>query len=242
MSDRTRITLITGASRGIGLASARYLSSLGHMVIGIARTLPIDKFPGIFVQADLSSKENAREIFAGLSEQYAINGLINNVAIVKPERIEDVDIDTLSDVIDLNVRSAVQATQATLPTMKTQQFGRIVNVSSISALGANRRTAYGGAKACLISFSRTWALELATCGITVNTIAPGPTETVLFRENNPLGSINERYKIDQIPMKRLADVDEIAFAIGFFMSEQASFVTGQTLFVDGGISVGRYTI
>jgi NAD(P)-dependent dehydrogenase (short-subunit alcohol dehydrogenase family) len=106
-------------------------------------------------------------------------------------------------------------------------------------LGVVERTAYAAAKAGLVSFTRTWALELATSGITVNAVAPGPTETELFRANNPPGSPGEARYLSGVPMGRFAAPDEIAAAIGFFLGEDSGFVTGQTLFVDGGASIGK---
>lgn len=121
--------------------------------------------------------------------------------------------------------------------MKARHYGRIINVSSLVVVGLPLRTSYAAAKAGLISMTRTWVSELATTGITVNAIAPGPTETELFRANSPVGSASEQRFLQRVPMQRLAQPDEIAAAIAFFASEDASYITGQTLFVDGGSSL-----
>jgi 3-oxoacyl-[acyl-carrier protein] reductase len=143
------------------------------------------------------------------------------------------------DVLTVNLHSAVHTVQSILPELRRKKWGRIVNVSSLTILGMIERTAYSAAKAALVSFARSWALELAGTGITVNAVAPGPTETELFRSNNPAGSEGEKRYLSGIPMGRFGRPEEIAAAIEFFLSEDASFITGQTLFVDGGASIGR---
>ncbi|WP_225608268.1 SDR family oxidoreductase [Pantoea sp. PNT03] len=139
----------------------------------------------------------------------------------------------------VNLFPAIQGTQAILAGMKDRGWGRIVNISSLTVLGSVERTAYAAAKAALISFTRNWALELAQTGITVNAVAPGPTETELFRANNPSGSEGEARYLAGVPMKRFGQPVEIAATIAFLMSEDAAFITGQTLYVDGGASIGN---
>lgn len=126
--------------------------------------------------------------------------------------------------------------------MKQNSFGRIINISSLVVLGLPLRTSYSAAKAGLIAMTRTWATELAPTGTTVNAVAPGLTETELFRANNPPGSEGEKRYLAGIPMNRLGKPSEIAAAIAFLASDNASFITGQTLFVDGGGSLGKQSI
>ena len=139
----------------------------------------------------------------------------------------------------VNLHPALKAVQAILPGMKARSWGRVVNISSLTVLGSVERTAYAAAKAALISFTRGWALELATTGVTVNAVAPGPTETELFRANNPPGSEGERRYLAAVPMQRFGSPDEIAAAVTFLLSDDAAFMTGQTLYVDGGASIGK---
>jgi 3-oxoacyl-[acyl-carrier protein] reductase len=235
MTERT--FLITGASKGIGRALSERLTRAGHRVVGLARNQ--DDFPGELVSVDLSDRNATADVLKELTARYAFDGVVNNVGLVRPQLVGEIELDDLDDVFAVNLHPAVQTVQALLPGMRSRGWGRVVNISSLTILGMTHRTAYAAAKAALVSFARSWALELAGTGITVNAVAPGPTETELFRANSPPGSEGERRYLSVVPMGRFGTPDEIAAAIAFLLSEDAGFMTGQTLYVDGGASIGK---
>lgn len=230
--------LVTGASKGIGLALAHRLTRDGHKVVGLARGANAE-FPGTLVPVDLADTLATDAVLAELTGRFSFDGVVNNVGLVRPQRLGSVDLTALEEVMRVNLHPALQAVQALLPGMTERGWGRIVNITSLTVLGAVERTAYAAAKAALVSFSRSWALELATTGITVNAVSPGPTETELFRANNQPGSEGEGRYLSAVPMRRFGRPEEIAAAIGFLLSDDAAFITGQTLHVDGGASIGK---
>jgi 3-oxoacyl-[acyl-carrier protein] reductase len=232
-----RTFLVTGATKGIGLALTEQLVRAGHRVVGMAReNVP---FPGELISVDLADLTATEHALRELTQRFNFDGVVNNVGLVKPQRIGEIDLGDLDAVLALNLHPAVQTVQALLPNMRSQGWGRVVNISSLTVLGITQRTAYAAAKAALVSFARSWALELADTGVTVNAVAPGPTETELFRANNPPGSEGERRYLSAVPMGRFGKPAEIAATIAFLLSDEAGFITGQTLYVDGGASIGK---
>lgn len=237
---KNKCVLVTGATKGIGWAISQHLSDLGAHVVGLARNTQDIDFPGYLYACDLSNAGESEEVLRMLREKYPVDAVVNNVGSVMPQPIGEVDLENLYRVFDLNVRSAVQVAQTFIPSMKARQEGRIINISSRAAHGAYDRTSYAAAKSALLGCTNTWALELAPYGITVNAISPGPTETALFRQNCTAGSDRELQLLQSIPMGRFAQADEIAAAVAFFLSNAASYITGQELLIDGGSSlIGR---
>ena len=149
------------------------------------------------------------------------------------------DLDTL---VNIHLGSAIQLMQGVLPTMRAQGFGRVVMLSSRGALGLATRTSYAATKAGIMGMARTWALELAPQGITVNVVAPGPIHTDMYHEVIPAGSEKDRQLAQSIPVRRVGESDDVARAVSFFASPANSFVTGQVLYVCGGTSIGSLTL
>ncbi|MEZ2743614.1 SDR family NAD(P)-dependent oxidoreductase [Halopseudomonas bauzanensis] len=231
--------VVTGGGRNIGQAIALRLQADGYRTIVLDIVEPeADSLKADAFQVDLADVEATRGIMNDIIRRHCVTRLVNNVGIVAPALLEDADVEDLDRLMHLNVRSAMVCTQALLPTMREQRFGRIVLNTSRVVLGKEARTIYSATKGALQSMARTWALELASDGITVNCVAPGPIATTAFWENNPPDSERARRIIDHIPAQRMGQPEDVAHAVSFFCDERSSFMTGQTLFVCGGVTVG----
>lgn len=234
---KNKCVLVTGATKGIGWAISQRLADLGAHVVGIARHTQDIDFPGYLYSCDLQNAGDTEDILRMIREKYPVDAVVNNVGLVKPEPLGDIDLASLYQVLDMNVRVAVQVTQAFVPSMKSRKEGRIINVGSRAAYGSLSRSSYSAAKAALNGLTSTWALELAPFGITVNTVAPGPVDTELFRANHPHGSDAEQAALARIPLGRLGQPQDVAAAVAFLLGDDAGFITGQILGVDGGGSI-----
>jgi len=238
ISVAERVTLVTGATRGIGRAIADKLASPNHRIVGIARSLGDAAFPGEVFVADLRDADSVKRALTAIVERYTVTGLVNNAGLNHVQKLGEIDLAAFDEVIAVNLRAAIQCAQAVLPAMLRARFGRIVNITSRALLGRATTSSYSAAKAGLVAITRSWALELADKNITVNAVGPGPTETEMWNKNNPPDSPTTRAHIARIPMGRMGRPEEIAGAVAYFMSEEASFTTGQHVFVCGGLSIG----
>jgi NAD(P)-dependent dehydrogenase (short-subunit alcohol dehydrogenase family) len=232
-----RRVLVTGASKGIGRAVVDRLAADGYQPIGLARSAPAD-FPGQLVEVDLADREATAAALDTIVAEGPVDAVVNNVGLARFGHIGSIDLDDLSLTYDMNVRTAVQVVQAVLPGMVEAGWGRIVNVSSLTTTGVDERTPYAAAKGALETATRIWAGELASSGITVNAVAPGPIETEMYRERSPVGSAREALVLKDIPMNRVGTPAEIAHVICMLLAEDAGYMTGQIVRVDGGGSIG----
>jgi len=242
-----RVALVTGAGRGIGAAIARTLAEAGARVAVLSRTeanaqqvaQQITQAGGEALSiaadvADTDAVENA--ISAVLNRWERLDILVNNAGVTRDMlllRMKDEDWD---QVLTVNLRGAFVATRAALKPMLRQRWGRIVNISSVVGITGNAGQAnYAASKAALIAFTRTVALEVGSRNITCNAIAPGLIETDMTRA---LPDNLREHALQRIPLGRFGAPEEVAFGVLFLCSELASYITGQVLILDGGLTVG----
>jgi 3-oxoacyl-[acyl-carrier protein] reductase len=243
MSSRP-VALVTGGSAVIGATICRRMIDTGHEVVSLARRQPDWRDPALHaVEVDLADARATEQAAADVAKQFNVGTLVHNAGVIRPNLLADVRQEDLAELTQLHLGAAILLVQAVLPAMREQKFGRIVLMSSRAALGLPTRTVYSATKAGMIGMARTWALELAPFGITVNVVAPGPIgDTDMFRDVVPAGSEREAAIAKSIPVGRLGTSDDVARAVLFFADPQSSFVTGQVLYVCGGASVASISL
>ncbi len=235
----TNIAVVTGGSAGIGAEVSKSLLTEGYKVISLARRAPDFEHENlIYFELDLSDPSKTKSVSKEIARKYDVTTIINNAGVIRPDLIEDVQTEDVNYLTNLHINAMIILTQAFLPAMKKLKFGRILNMSSRAVVGLPSRTSYAGTKAAIISITRTWAMELGKHGITVNAVAPGPIVTDMFTEVIPEDSDQAEALAQTIPVKRLGQSDDVARAALFLVDPENSFITGQTLFVCGGTSLG----
>src|SRR5690554_3884872 len=240
---RPHTAIVTGGSAGIGAEICRQMLDAGYEVISLARRAPDFTHARLHpVLVDLLDPQATAQAGAEITRQHAISHIVHNAGVIWPNLLPDVSLDELQGLTQIHLGSAIQIAQACLPRMQQKSFGRIVLMSSRGALGLPTRTAYSATKAGMVGMARTWSLELAASGITVNVVAPGPIQTDMFYDVVPAGSEREANIAKGIPVQRLGRADDVARAVMFFCDPANSFITGQTLYVCGGASVSSVTI
>ena len=243
-----KTAVITGGARGIGKETALKMIREGAAVAVLdilndelektREDLEKEGNRVIVIKTDITQQEQVSDAVRQALDAFGkIDILVNNAGIVRPATVDDVVGEDWDDVVAVNLKGSFFCTKALLPIMKTQRHGRIINIGSRASLGKYARTVYSATKAGLIGMTRTWALELAPYNITVNYIGPGLIATDLFHQVNPSDSERTQRLVKSIPLNRLGTPEDIANTISFLASDEAAYITGQSLFVCGGLSV-----
>lgn len=252
MSDQKRffgqVAFITGASRGIGKAIALDMARQGAAVAlfdvspavaEVADALSGQGLSAIALTGDVAAEKNVRDAVGEVEKKLgSVSILTNNAGIIHPAPLEDVTENDWDQVVSVNLKGAFFCMKHVVKQMKKKRYGKIVNIGSRAGLGKQDRTVYSATKAGIVGLTRTWALELAPFNINVNNVAPGPIATELFAASNPAGSPKTEAIIKGVPLKRMGQPEDVAKAVSFLASSDADFITGQTLFVCGGLTVG----
>lgn len=231
--------LITGASQGIGRAIAVRATHDGYRVINLDKKAPKSLLEGeTYHPIDLMEPKAIEQLIPRISTEEPIVRLVNNAGFIRPGALENTTLDDFEAVMALNLRAPMLLAQQLLPQMRQAKFGRIVSIASRAALGKEERTVYAASKAGLVGMTKTWALEMAPFGITVNAIGPGPIATELFTSGNPPGHPKTIKIIQNIPVQRMGQPEDVAHAVASLLDDRAGFITGQIHFVCGGMTVG----
>ncbi|MCZ4303383.1 SDR family oxidoreductase [Zoogloeaceae bacterium G21618-S1] len=242
MSER-RIAVVTGGSAGIGADICQRLLDDGYEVVSLARRAPDWTHANLTtIQVDLLDAAATEAAAQAIAEQFPVTHFVHNAGVIWPKLLGEVELAELQGLTQIHLGAAISLMQAFLPGMRERHFGRVVLMSSRGALGLPTRTAYSATKAGMIGMARTWALELAPQGITVNVVAPGPIHTDMYYEVIEAGSERDKALAASIPVKRVGRADDVTRAVMFFADPANSFVTGQTLYVCGGASIGSITL
>jgi 3-oxoacyl-[acyl-carrier protein] reductase len=238
MSGRNT-AIVTGASGGIGRAIAEAMLEAGHHVVSLDRRKPDWSHAKLEpVLVDLFDPKATADAAKDVAARHAVSHVVHNAGIIRPNLIEQVTAEDIAALSQLHLGAALTLVQAALPGMKERHFGRVILIASRAALGAATRTAYSATKSGMFGMARTWALETAAHGITVNVVAPGPVESDMFYEVIPKDSPKVDQLARSIPVGRIGRPGDVARAVMFFASRDADFITGQSLYVCGGASIG----
>ena len=239
-----KLVLVTGATRGIGKAIALTLGGAGATVIGTATTesgadnvskvFAENKISGKGVILDVNNNEQVSDLVKSITEEFdSVDILVNNAGITRDNILLRMKEDEWDDIVNTNLSSIYKTSKAVLRGMIKNRSGRIISITSVvGAMGNAGQSNYAAAKAGMIGFTKSLAREVGVRGITVNTIAPGFIVTDMT-ENLPEGQ--KEALASQIPMGRLGTANEVAYAVLFLAGDGASYITGQTLHVNGGM-------
>lgn len=241
MSQEKKIALVTGATRGIGKAIAEALVAANYFVVGTATSengvATIQGFLGDNGDAlvlNVAESESIDAVLKAITEKYgAISVLVNNAGITKDQLLMRMKDQDWSDVITTNLTSIYKLSKAVMRDMMKARFGRIVNITSIVGVTGNAgQTNYAAAKAGVIGFTKSMAIEVASRGITVNCVAPGFIDTDMTKD---LPDAVKESLLKNIPMNMLGQPEDIANAVKFLVADESGYITGETIHVNGGM-------
>lgn len=233
-----KTVLVTGATRGIGNAIAKEFKKNNFSVIGTATsesgvaTLHEQNIKGYVL--DLNSKDSINSFWEKLeNDDHKISILINNAGITRDNIVLRMSDEEWSDIMNVHLYGTFQLSKRVLKMMLKEKYGRIINISSASASIGNRgQSNYAAAKAGVEAFTKSLAKEVGKRDITINAVAPGFISTDMTEQND---GVNSEYLIKEIPMGRFGEPEEVADLVSFLCSEQASYITGQTIHINGGL-------
>ncbi|WP_079213656.1 SDR family NAD(P)-dependent oxidoreductase [Brucella pituitosa] len=248
MTEQAKIALVTGASRGIGRAIAVGMAKRGFDIAindierqkdamqDVAKEIEASGRRALTVYADVSNKTDVETMVQKTVENFGrIDAVVNNAGILIASDVEHLKEEHWDSVLDVNAKGTFLVVQAVLPFMKKRNYGRIVNIASIGGKhGAPEQAHYSASKAAVMGFTRVLAQEVGTYGITANCICPGIILTDMGRVNLDDIAVREAWQ-EKTAMRRIGDPEDVVGPVAFLASDDAAFVTGQSLNVDGGI-------
>lgn len=231
--------LVTGASRGIGKTIAKSLQSYGNVYVTARNEEKLKEFGNeMYFVCDLSKEEDLLKLGDFIQEK-KIDILVNNAGEYTYCGIEDTEISKLNEMLAINLKAPIYLMHSAIPHMKKNKFGRVINIGSISGvMGEAYASMYSATKAGLIGLSKATGLELAEFGITVNTINPGWVDTELGKSSIEDSEFSEEEILESIPQRRFVKPEEIAGLVKYLISEEAKGITGQSINLCAGLSVG----